>query len=148
MIHTFIQTIVQNNELFVIEDKEGAAMSQSLLFQNEDGSPVGVICFWSDKKMAQNCCAEDWKEYRPQAICLATFIEDYLIPTYNESLVAGLDFNADMEGTEADPLNILELLIARSEEHTSELQSRPHLVCRLLLEKKKHIVCAQFSTTV
>src|SRR5690554_3261929 len=30
----------------------------------------------------------------------------------------------------------------RSEEHTSELQSRPHLVCRLLLEKKKkrHIV--------
>src|SRR5439155_20808275 len=28
-------------------------------------------------------------------------------------------------------------LIARSEEHTSELQSRGHLVCRLLLEKKK-----------
>src|SRR5690554_1812371 len=27
--------------------------------------------------------------------------------------------------------------IFRSEEHTSELQSRPHLVCRLLLEKKK-----------
>src|SRR5690554_7333674 len=26
---------------------------------------------------------------------------------------------------------------SRSEEHTSELQSRPHLVCRLLLEKKK-----------
>src|SRR2546422_8271011 len=28
-------------------------------------------------------------------------------------------------------------LVARSEEHTSELQSRLHLVCRLLLEKKK-----------
>src|SRR5436305_7999533 len=27
--------------------------------------------------------------------------------------------------------------LRRSEEHTSELQSRPHLVCRLLLEKKK-----------
>src|SRR3989442_7098097 len=27
----------------------------------------------------------------------------------------------------------------RSEEHTSELQSRPHLVCRLLLEKKKRL---------
>src|SRR3989442_9324073 len=27
----------------------------------------------------------------------------------------------------------------RSEEHTSELQSRPHLVCRLLLEKKKTV---------
>src|SRR5690554_5590231 len=29
------------------------------------------------------------------------------------------------------------LPIVRSEEHTSELQSRPHLVCRLLLEKEK-----------
>src|SRR3989442_11685474 len=28
-------------------------------------------------------------------------------------------------------------ILRRSEEHTSELQSRPHLVCRLLLEKKK-----------
>src|SRR5436305_11066006 len=27
----------------------------------------------------------------------------------------------------------------RSEEHTSELQSRPHLVCRLLLEKKQNV---------
>src|SRR5690554_7299166 len=29
---------------------------------------------------------------------------------------------------------------SRSEEHTSELQSRPHLVCRLLLEKKKTLI--------
>src|SRR5258707_7056 len=29
----------------------------------------------------------------------------------------------------------------RSEEHTSELQSRQYLVCRLLLEKKKHTTC-------
>src|SRR3989442_9895893 len=33
---------------------------------------------------------------------------------------------------------------ARSEEHTSELQSRPHLVCRLLLEKKKKKRIEQF----
>src|SRR5436305_10243890 len=32
---------------------------------------------------------------------------------------------------------LLAVLALRSEEHTSELQSRPHLVCRLLLEKKK-----------
>src|SRR5207249_5430488 len=31
----------------------------------------------------------------------------------------------------------------RSEEHTSELQSRFDLVCRLLLEKKKHEACAR-----
>src|SRR5438094_7649591 len=33
----------------------------------------------------------------------------------------------------------------RSEEHTSELQSPYDLVCRLLLEKKKHVVSHRFS---
>src|SRR5256884_6703228 len=32
---------------------------------------------------------------------------------------------------------------SRSEEHTSELQSRLHLVCRLLLEKKKRFMASQ-----
>src|SRR5690625_5800358 len=36
--------------------------------------------------------------------------------------------------------NVLARINQRSEEHTSELQSRGHLVCRLLLEKKKYIL--------
>src|SRR5690554_7633383 len=36
-----------------------------------------------------------------------------------------------------DTILIITATQGRSEEHTSELQSRPHLVCRLLLEKKK-----------
>src|SRR3989442_3553695 len=36
----------------------------------------------------------------------------------------------------------------RSEEHTSELQSRPHLVCRLLLEKKKQRPLRQTPTHI
>src|SRR3712207_8973553 len=35
-------------------------------------------------------------------------------------------------------------VIGRSEEHTSELQSRQYLVCRLLLEKKKKLTPAEF----
>src|SRR3989449_3275296 len=37
------------------------------------------------------------------------------------------------------PAPTLPRACSRSEEHTSELQSRLHLVCRLLLEKKKEI---------
>src|SRR5687768_17934450 len=36
-----------------------------------------------------------------------------------------------------DPFGDCGVDVVRSEEHTSELQSRLHLVCRLLLEKKK-----------
>src|SRR3712207_8935695 len=35
------------------------------------------------------------------------------------------------------PVQLDQILTSRSEEHTSELQSRQYLVCRLLLEKKK-----------
>src|SRR5258707_9899331 len=38
--------------------------------------------------------------------------------------------------TSGQPLHV-QFQVARSEEHTSELQSRQYLVCRLLLEKKK-----------
>src|SRR2546422_3013895 len=37
---------------------------------------------------------------------------------------------------------------ARSEEHTSELQSRLHLVCRLLLEKKKILHASTYTITI
>src|SRR5436305_5673274 len=40
------------------------------------------------------------------------------------------------------------LAIVRSEEHTSELQSRPHLVCRLLREKKNETGRAHLRTTL
>src|SRR5688572_32462633 len=53
--------------------------------------------------------------------------------TAGNSLVAGVEFAA---GAAA---RCTVGLAARSEEHTSELQSQSNLVCRLLLEKKKTI---------
>src|SRR2546430_12308597 len=38
------------------------------------------------------------------------------------------------------------LLLGRSEEHTSELQSQSNLVCRLLLEKKTHTIHSPYTT--
>src|SRR3712207_6857012 len=40
---------------------------------------------------------------------------------------------------QACAVKMIRSIIVRSEEHTSELQSRQYLVCRLLLEKKKNI---------
>src|SRR5258708_31728154 len=63
------------------------------------------------------------------------------------------NFLADMPPVEAIEF-LLERLKRRSEEHTSELQSPDHLVCRLLLEKKKNTIptgncdMAEASTTL
>src|SRR5690348_17812957 len=63
---------------------------------------------------------------RPAAALLAQFEQRTVVDADNRRIV-GLRL--------VDRLKQLELL--RSEEHTSELQSPVHLVCRLLLEKKK-----------
>src|SRR5439155_8009353 len=56
-----------------------------------------------------------------------------------ESCSAGLFMTAPQLDQRAldDMITFLMKAVSRSEEHTSELQSRGHLVCRLLLEKKK-----------
>src|SRR5690606_41407288 len=56
---------------------------------------------------------------------------DKCIYTYRRMLVKAIE--ATLAGEGKAPM----LLSDRSEEHTSELQSRENLVCRLLLEKKK-----------
>src|SRR5690554_637215 len=59
-------------------------------------------------------------------------LNNWRLPTYSE--MASI---ANMQSAFDRMENYVENPILRSEEHTSELQSRPHLVCRLLLEKKK-----------
>src|SRR5439155_10426964 len=59
-------------------------------------------------------------------------------PARNSSRVSGTPLVGGVSATdETPPTRGVPETRERSEEHTSELQSRGHLVCRLLLEKKK-----------
>src|SRR5690554_7651410 len=58
------------------------------------------------------------------------------MPTAVKAPAAGVRAPASKFTTEREKPPVTGIPALRSEEHTSELQSRPHLVCRLLLEKK------------
>src|SRR2546422_3665254 len=72
-----------------------------------------------------------------------TLFRSYIVAIVD--LEDGVRMNAQMRGVTPDEMRIglpVQVIFertkeGRSEEHTSELQSRLHLVCRLLLEKKK-----------
>src|SRR5690554_7519664 len=73
-----------------------------------------------------------------------SMIEKSVAKSKNSSIkLSGIDmvFPNILFGSSVRPIMLFRDLLIRSEEHTSELQSRPHLVCRLLLEKKKQIIC-------
>src|SRR5690625_7079123 len=69
-----------------------------------------------------------------------TNTESYCHPDGQESVRGRLTYTKDEQPIVAhiwgDKPEYFKQMSVRSEEHTSELQSRGHLVCRLLLEKK------------
>src|SRR2546422_4320247 len=63
--------------------------------------------------------------------CRVTLRRDTMYEFFDRLIATALPRIRDFRGLSTRSKN------SRSEEHTSELQSRLHLVCRLLLEKKK-----------
>src|SRR2546429_6502467 len=72
---------------------------------------------------------------RPPRSTLFPYTTLFRSPRIGGRVGAGMDWARREQAGAADAAAAT--LAARSEEHTSELQSRLHLVCRLLLEKKK-----------
>src|SRR3712207_6956438 len=66
------------------------------------------------------------------------FIPDEALEHWRECVQRGEQLVSEWEESAAGQDGYEELRRMRSEEHTSELQSRQYLVCRLLLEKKTH----------
>src|SRR3712207_7684678 len=60
-----------------------------------------------------------------------------LSPSDRESMQTQTAWRAALKAAQTLPEHLV-AIAQRSEEHTSELQSRQYLVCRLLLEKKKN----------
>src|SRR3712207_7876669 len=73
--------------------------------------------------------------FRSQALEL-TFSRVQFTPDLMPSDITGTEL---LEEDHATGRRVFKFVRGRSEEHTSELQSRQYLVCRLLLEKKKNI---------
>src|SRR5690625_5308113 len=81
-----------------------------------------------------------WTIFTLPALCFAYFIHKRNLPPRVSSIfqpILGEGIHGPV-GKFIDVVAIIGTVFGiRSEEHTSELQSRGHLVCRLLLEKKK-----------
>src|SRR5690554_1884018 len=112
-------------------------------FSGKDPSKVDRSAAYACRHIAKNLVAAGVADEVLVQVSYAIGVKEptsILVNTYNTSKVDLTDGEiANKVSTIFDlsPAAIEKNLGLRSEEHTSELQSRPHLVCRLLLEKKK-----------
>src|SRR5947207_12692322 len=79
----------------------------------------------------------------PYTTLFRSYAADKILRPFSATLVVSTSFIDKRLGKKGYDISVEELthaidITSRSEEHTSELQSHSDLVCRLLLEKKKH----------
>jgi len=71
-----------------------------------------MICFWAEKVRAKSCAIDEWKKYKVTKIQLTDFIENWCIGMANDELLIGTQFDQNLFGYEANPLElILELIL-------------------------------------
>jgi hypothetical protein len=103
-----------------LENSEGFATSSSNDHEDNEGKSVGLICFWSEKALAKSCIKDDCSDYEPVEVPLTDFIENWCVGMSNDQLLVGTNFDQNMFGYEAEPLELIldlvqELRIIKSE---------------------------------
>lgn len=106
----FIKKVVQTQVIFALEDNQGVAICGSNEFEL-NGEAVPVLLFWSEQSRANACRVEEWASYKIKEIPLNEFMENWCLGMYDDEVVTGIEFDANLFGREESPLQLLEDLI-------------------------------------
>lgn len=104
---SFAKQACEHKTIYTLESEDGFATSDSEEFDDEDGEPVQVVFFWSEKERAQACVKNSWADYRVTELPLADFMETWCLDLNNEGMLAGLDFDWNGAALEAEPLELV-----------------------------------------
>lgn len=102
----FIRKICDTEIVYGLKDEKGYATSYSNELEYEDGEPVQIICFWSDAARAKSCLDKEWNRYEPSPIPLNEFMENWCLGMNGDGSLAGTDFDSNLFGYEAEPLEL------------------------------------------
>lgn len=103
----FIKKVSETEMIYALKDENGYAVSYSNELEYEDGDPVQIICFWSDQARAKSCIADEWSHYEVSSVPLNDFVENWCLGMNNDGLVVGTNFDSNLFGFEAEPLELV-----------------------------------------
>lgn len=103
----FIKKITDTETVYALKDDKGYATSYSNEAEYEDGEEVQIICFWSDAARAKSCIENEWNHYEPSPIPLNEFVENWCLGMNSDGLLVGTNFDSNLLGYEAEPLELI-----------------------------------------
>ena len=118
----FVKRVCETNIVYVLEDEDGFATSSSNNLEDEDGEPIGILCFWSEKALAKSCVKNGWEEYEPTEIDLTEFIENWCIGIDKDELLVGTNFDQNMFGFEIEGYELILELVEELKKNKNELE--------------------------
>lgn len=103
----FVRKVCETNIVYALKDDTGYATSYSDEMEDENGEPIEIICFWSDQSIAKSCLENEWKDYNITELKLAEFLEIWCVGMNNDGLIVGTNFDKNLFGFEAEPLELI-----------------------------------------
>ena len=99
----FIEEAFSTGCVWGLEGKDGWALCPSVLSDDVD-----VLPLWSQPEYAEVHCVEEWHDYKVTPIALEELLDDWLTGLHEEVTMVGPNWNAELEGDEVEPLDLLE----------------------------------------
>jgi hypothetical protein len=101
VLSAFAAKVFSNAEVWGLKAEQGWALCPSIEFEETD-----VLPFFSSKGNASSLCSDDWNGYQPESIPLESFLEDWLPGMHEDNVMAGLNWDADLDGVEVEPADL------------------------------------------
>lgn len=104
----FIRNTVSAQTVYtLLDDEDYFAECPSAVYDEVYGEPVAVYCFWDSAADARACRMEEWAAYRLEPISLDEFMGELLIEFDQDAKLCGVAFDAELYGTEIEPIELL-----------------------------------------
>ncbi|GAA5524238.1 hypothetical protein Maes01_00792 [Microbulbifer aestuariivivens] len=91
--------------VWALEGEEGFALCESEKYPDTE-----VMPFWSQREFAEQQVEGEWQGYQVVAVDLEEFMDDWLTGMHDDVILVGINWNAELEGVEMEPLDLLEQL--------------------------------------
>lgn len=99
----FIEEAIATGCVWGLESEHGWALCPT-----HDNPELDVMPMWSQPEYAQLHAVGDWAEYKPVPIALEELLDDWLPGMHEDVTLVGPNWNAELEGDEVEPIDLLE----------------------------------------